>query len=105
MDAARAAHLSKLMQRNGYQALVCRMPQHVVMFTGYAPVLGNSFCLLSLNGDTPEVRLAVPAQEADLLPKDAALEVQTFTETGQKAPDLSSGDEWPPSPSFGILTA
>ncbi len=81
MDAARAAHLRELMQRNGYEALICRMPQHVVMFTGYAPVLGNSFCLLTLNGGgEPEARLAVPAQEVDLLPNDAAVEVQSFTE-------------------------
>jgi Xaa-Pro aminopeptidase len=81
MDAARAAHLTELMQRHGYQGLVCRMPQHVVMFTSYAPVLGNSFCLLSLNGaNMPEVRLAVPEQEADLLPEHAAVEVRTFSE-------------------------
>ncbi len=81
MEAKRAALVADLMQRNGYQGLVCRMPEHVVMFTGYAPVLGNSFCLISLNkAGTPEVRLAVPEQEADLLPQDAAIEVQTFAE-------------------------
>ncbi len=80
MNATRVAHLTELMQRNGYQALICRIPQHVLLLSGYAPVLSNSFCLISLNGDAPEVRLAVPEQERNLLPQDAAVEVRTFTE-------------------------
>ena len=81
MDSRRAAHLVELMQRSGYRALVCRIPQNVVLPTGYAPVLGNSFCIVSLNESSmPEMRLAVPEQEVDLLPHGVAVEVKTFTE-------------------------
>lgn len=51
------------------------------MFTGYQPILGNSFCIISLNDEhEPEVRLAVPVDEQDLVPPDAAIEVKTFAE-------------------------
>lgn len=81
MDAARASRLAELMQQGGYQALVCRIPQHVLMLTGYAPILGNTFCVVSPGKDVkPEVRLAAPQQEADLLPQDAAVEIKHFTE-------------------------
>lgn len=81
MDTRRSARIAELMDLYGYQALVCRIPQHVVMLTGYVPILGNSFCIISLNKDgVPEVRLALPEQEQELLPQDAAVEVQAFTE-------------------------
>lgn len=81
MEASRASRLSELMQREGYQALVCRLPQHVLMFAGYAPILGTTFCIVSPGKDrTPEVRLALPQQETDLLPADAAVESKAFTE-------------------------
>ncbi len=81
MDSMRIEHLKKLFARENCQALVCRTPQHVLMFTGYQPVLGNSFCLVSLNqtGEI-EVRLAVPADEKDLVPTGAAIEMKTFAE-------------------------
>ncbi len=81
MDARRAAHLTDLMQRNGLQGLVCRIPEHVLMLTGYAPILGNTFCIVSLSSArTPEIRLALPEQEAELVPQGAAVEVKGFTE-------------------------
>ncbi len=81
MEPQRAARLSALMQRNGVQGLVCRIPQHVLMLTGYAPLLGHSFCVVSLNqARSPEARLVTPEQEKDLLPPGAALEVYTFSE-------------------------
>lgn len=81
MDSQRAERVAKLFVRTGYRAVVCRAPQHVLMFTGYLPVLGNSFCIVSLGPDeTPEARLAVPADEESLVPADAAVEVRTFSE-------------------------
>jgi Xaa-Pro aminopeptidase len=81
MNRQRLQHLKTLFAQEGYHALVCRTPEHVLMFTGYQPILGNSFCLISLNAkQEPEVRLAVPVDERDLVPPDAAIEVQTFAE-------------------------
>jgi Xaa-Pro aminopeptidase len=79
MDKTRIEHIKALLVREGLQALVCRLPQHVVMFTGYQPMLGNSFCLVSRNrAHEIEVRLAVPVDERDLVPKGAAVTVETF---------------------------
>jgi Xaa-Pro dipeptidase len=51
------------------------------MFAGYQPILGNTFCLISL---TPahelEMRLAVPVDEQDMVPQTGIKEVRTFTE-------------------------
>jgi Xaa-Pro aminopeptidase len=81
MNATRAAQLTDLMQRNGYQALVCWIPQHVLMLSGYAPLLGNTFCIVSFNqAGEPEIRLVLPKPEEELLPQGRAVEVRTFTE-------------------------
>ena len=81
MDPQRLEHIKTLFARNGYHALLCRIPQHVLLFTGYQPVLGNSFCLVSLNtAKELEIRLAVPEDEKDLIPPGIAVEVKTFAE-------------------------
>lgn len=83
MDHTRAEHIRKLFARREeeYNALVCRLPQHVLLFTGYQPLLGNSFCIVSLNtAQEVEVRLAVPASERDFVPDGIAVEVKTYTE-------------------------
>src|SRR5579875_1399635 len=81
MNTQRLHHIKALFAREGYHALVCRIPEHVLMLTGYQPVLGNSFCIISLNEkQKPEVRLLVPTDEQDLVPQDAAIEVKTFAE-------------------------
>jgi Xaa-Pro dipeptidase len=81
MNTQRLDQLKVLFAREGYHALLCRMPQHVVMFAGYQPILGNTFCLISL---TPahelEMRLAVPVDEQDMVPQTGIKEVRTFTE-------------------------
>ena len=79
MQRERATQVAALLARESYQALLCRLPEHVVMLTGYAPVLGNSLCIVSLHKDgEPECRLLVPEDEADLVPNGAAVEVLTF---------------------------
>jgi Xaa-Pro aminopeptidase len=81
MNTQRLKHIKTLFTRDGYHALVCRLPEHVLMFTGYQPILGNSFCIISLNAkQKPEVRLVVPVDERDLIPQDAAVEVKAFAE-------------------------
>lgn len=81
MNKERFAQAKRLLKREGYHALLCRIPQHVLLFTGYQPILGNSFCLISLNKTQElEIRLAIPADEKDLVPSGVAVEVKTFTE-------------------------
>ena len=81
MESTRIKQIKALFAREGFHALVCRTPQHIVMFTGYQPILGNSFCLVSLNqAQDIEIRLVVPVDERDLIPKGAAVEVKTFAE-------------------------
>lgn len=79
MNTQRQEQIRTLFAREGYHALLCRFPQHVLMFTGYQPVLGNTFCLVSLNASGQlETRLAVPVDEQDIVPHDAAVAVKTF---------------------------
>lgn len=83
MNATRAKHLNEIFNREGegYTALVCRLPQNVLMLTGYLPVLGNTFCVVS-HGESREleVRLAVPKDEEDFVPPGIAVEVKTYSE-------------------------
>lgn len=83
MDKTRARRIVEMFKQRGadFHALICRLPQHVVMLTGYQPILGNSFCIVSLNvAQEVEIRLVVPEDEADLVPQGAAITVQTFAE-------------------------
>lgn len=81
MNTTRLEHIKALFAREGYHALLCRIPQHVLMLTGYQPILGNSFCLVSLNtAKQIEIRLAVPVDEQDMIPQGVAMEVKTFAE-------------------------
>jgi hypothetical protein len=63
MDTLRARRIVEMFKQRGadFHALVCRTPQNVVMLTGYQPILGNSFCIVSLNhAGRVEIRLAIP---------------------------------------------
>jgi Xaa-Pro aminopeptidase len=79
MNTQRAEQIKELFKREGYHALVCRTPQHVVMLTGYQPLLGDSFCIVSLNTTNKiEVRLAILSDEQDLVPPGTAVEIKPF---------------------------
>jgi len=82
MDKTRARQIVEMFKQRGadFHALVCRMPENVLMLTGYQPILGNSFCIVTVNGSEVEFRLAVPKDEEDLVPKDVAVQVITFAE-------------------------
>ncbi|HEX6797392.1 MAG TPA: hypothetical protein VF116_06735, partial [Ktedonobacterales bacterium] len=82
MDEQRARWVGEAMRRTAYTALVCRLPQNLVLLTGYQSILGNSFAVITLDGDAalPTVRLVVPSDEADLVPAGTAVEVRTFSE-------------------------
>ncbi|MEO6890673.1 MAG: Xaa-Pro peptidase family protein [Ktedonobacteraceae bacterium] len=83
MNNARAKRIIDMFSSRGqdFHALVCRTPQNVVMLTGYQPILGNSFCLVTVNeAREVEIRLAVPEDEEDRVPPGVAVEVKTFAE-------------------------
>jgi Xaa-Pro aminopeptidase len=82
MNTERARWIADMLAREGYAALICRLPQNVVMLTGYQPILGNSFCLVTpgRGAGEPETRLVVPSDEANLVPEGAAVTVKTFAE-------------------------
>jgi Xaa-Pro aminopeptidase len=83
MNTARLQRIKELFAQQGedYRAIICRLPQNVLMLTGYQPILGNSFCLVSLNrSDEIELRLAVPVDERDLIPDGTVVQIETFAE-------------------------
>ncbi len=83
MNNARAKRIIDMFSSRGqdFHALVCRTPQNVVMLTGYQPILGNSFCLVTVNeAREVEIRLAIPEDEEDRVPPGVAVEVKTFAE-------------------------
>ncbi len=82
MESDRARRTAEAMRRDGFAALVCRQPEHVLMLTGeYLPILGTAFCLVTLGQDgNPEVRLAIPKTDTDLVPDGTARTVKTFAE-------------------------
>ena len=83
MDTTRTQRIVEMFKQRGadFHAIVCRLPQNVVMMTGYQPILGNSFCIVTLNrAGQVEYRLAVPKDEEDLVPQGVAVEVKTFPE-------------------------
>ncbi len=78
---ARIELAAERMRSAGYAALIVRAPEHVLMLSGYQPILGNSFCLLSLTpSGEPQLRLAVLDSERERAQEAAPLRLETFTE-------------------------
>ena len=83
MNNERLSRLAEMFASRGadYHAIICQLPQNLVMLTGYQPILGNSFCIVSLNANKEvEFRLAVPEDEKDRVPEGVAVEVRTYSE-------------------------
>ena len=81
MNAERAPQVADALRQAGYHGVICRLPQHVLLLTGYLPVLGNAFAVVALAPDgTAQARLLVPASEANLVPAGAAIAIETYTE-------------------------
>ncbi len=62
VDAARRERLLTLMRAEGYDALICRLPEHVVYLTNYWPHHGFSVALITRDG---YVGLLVPEIEQE----------------------------------------
>lgn len=81
MDTQRIGWIAEAMARDGLSALFCRLPEHIVMLTGYQPILGNTFCLVTRDAsDRVEFRFAIPTDEQDRLPSDLVTEVEAYAE-------------------------
>jgi Xaa-Pro aminopeptidase len=81
LTSERIERAAEGMHRAGYAALIVREPEHVLMLSGYQPILGNSFCLLSLGpSGEPELRLAALDSEEERASEAHPLQLLTFTE-------------------------
>ena len=47
-DRQRIDRVCQQMRSSGLDAFLCRLPHNVLMLSGYAPVLGNSFAFFPL---------------------------------------------------------
>jgi len=75
MNTARLQQLRSLMPREGLDALVCRLPENVVLLTGYWPVVGRSAAVLTLEHGPI---LLAPEMEAYAIQGAWAEDVHTF---------------------------
>ncbi len=75
LDALRDARNRAALRAHGLDALVCRLPENVLLLTGYWPLSSFAFVLYPCNGP---VSLIAVATEAAEIPEGAADEVRTF---------------------------
>lgn len=73
--APRIEQTQAALQSEGLDALICRLPENLVMLAGYWPVIGRSALLIPTSGD-PE--LFAPAMESDPLGRAFIREIKTF---------------------------
>jgi Xaa-Pro aminopeptidase/Xaa-Pro dipeptidase len=64
------------LKEQNLDVLVCGLPSHVLMLTGYWPVIGVSVAVVARDGD---IELIVPEDEEELAEKSWADDVKTFT--------------------------
>lgn len=63
IDPERHTRVLESLQESGADAYICASPSHVLLLTGYWPVLGNSLALFTASG---EVAVVVPEDELDI---------------------------------------
>ena len=74
-DRERTQRVQKALSDSWFQALICSLPKHVLMLTGYWPVVGTSIAVVAKDGLT---YLVVPQDEEKLAHKGHADKVLTF---------------------------
>ncbi len=80
-DPQRNRWIAEAMSRGDYTALICRLPQNLVLLTGYQPILGNTFCVLTCDASgQPQVLLAAPRDEQEFIPDGAAITIVPYEE-------------------------
>lgn len=75
-DLQRLYRVRDQMRASGLDALLCRLPHNVLLLTGYAPVLGNTFAFFPL---LREPVLLVPDSEEELARGGWVEDVRVFT--------------------------
>jgi Xaa-Pro dipeptidase len=74
-DRERATRTRAALAEAGLDALVCRLPENLVLLGGYWPVIGRSAIVMPIDGDPV---LLAPAMEEDPLRKATVRDIRTF---------------------------
>jgi Xaa-Pro aminopeptidase len=74
-DRERVRRVQKALAASWFNALICSLPKHVLLLTGYWPVVGTSIAVVAKDGPT---YLIVPEDEEHLARKGRADQVFTF---------------------------
>lgn len=75
-DVQRVGLMRQLLAAQGYDGVVVRAPANVLLFSGYLPRRGDSFCFFKQSG---EVTLIVPDDEAERAATSWADHLRTFS--------------------------
>jgi Xaa-Pro dipeptidase len=84
IDEERATRNLAAMRDSRLSALICRLPENVLLLTGYWPLSSSVFVLYPVDGP---MTMIVPHTEEPLLPADMTAEVRPFTFGVIGAPD------------------
>ena len=74
-DTGRIERVTAALRENKLDALLCSIPSHVLMLTGYWPIMGNTVAVATANGD---LHLLLPGDEEELAGKLSAVRCTTF---------------------------
>jgi Xaa-Pro dipeptidase len=88
IDQERQDRVRRQMRGSGLDALICRLPHNVLLLSGYAPVLGNSFVLFPLEDDPV---LLVPESEEEMARQGWVRAVRPFSSSSLS--EISTVDE------------
>jgi Xaa-Pro aminopeptidase len=70
--------ITSALQDHGLDALICELPENVVMLTGYWPVVGTSVAVVARSG---QIAVLAPEDELDLATCGWATDVRTYQPT------------------------
>jgi len=74
-DTDRIERITAALRENQFDALLCSISSHVLMLTGYWPIMGNTVALVTANGDR---HLLLPGDEVELAGKLSVAHRTTF---------------------------
>jgi Xaa-Pro aminopeptidase len=74
-DTARIERVCRILEKTGLDALIGTLPAHVLMLTGYWPVVGNALAVVNRDG---HIIIIAPEDERELAEGGWADEVRTF---------------------------
>jgi Xaa-Pro dipeptidase len=74
-DEERALRIRDALARHNLDALICRLPENLVLLTGYWPVIGRSVVVVPAQG---EPVLIAPSMEEEALREATVRDVRTF---------------------------